>query len=54
MTFKEMLQVFITSRNSAILERDSIIESLRVELANYQSQVRELEEAKQYLSEIQG
>jgi cell division protein FtsB len=51
MTLRELLQNFLHSRNSAVVERDAVIESLRIEVANLQAQVVELQDAKNFLAE---
>ncbi len=51
MTLREQLMNFLNSRNSAVIERDAVIESLRTEVATLQAQVVELQDAKNFLAE---
>lgn len=51
MTLQERLMNFFNSRNSVVIERDAVIESLRAEVANLQAQVVELQDAKNFLAE---
>lgn len=51
MTLREQLTNFFNARNSVVIERDAVIEGLRIEVANLQAQLVELQDVKNFLAE---